>query len=264
MRHPDVVYLIIIVMYPERPFIIGIGGAHSKVGKTTLASQLIRRLTSGRPCGPSGNTPRVGAVKYSREDIFTSITDDEEIIRESGSDTARLAGAGAEKIVWLRAPAEDMEEALPLAMDRLAEMDIVVIEGNSAVTASGADIAVFIQGRSGGDPKPSAVRLMRIADIIIVKGGDCPGISATNTGVRDCAVLIHDYDEATEVIIRFMDDAARKKKIIELLGRRSSEGRITCAAARSIAKETAAPCSEVGAAADELRIKICDCELGCF
>lgn len=53
-------------------------------------------------------------------------------------------------------------------------------------------------------------------------------------------------------------------KVKEKLREKSAGGRITCHEARSIAEELGVPYAEVGRAADELRIKIADCELGCF
>jgi len=41
-------------------------------------------------------------------------------------------------------------------------------------------------------------------------------------------------------------------------------GKLPCAVAFKIAKELKVPLREVGDAADRLRIKICNCQLGCF
>jgi hypothetical protein len=53
-------------------------------------------------------------------------------------------------------------------------------------------------------------------------------------------------------------------KIKELLIDKAVDGRISCAVARNIAEELSVPYKEVGRNADELRIKIAGCELGCF
>jgi hypothetical protein len=45
---------------------------------------------------------------------------------------------------------------------------------------------------------------------------------------------------------------------------KSTDGRITCAAACRIADELGVPRKEVGRAADRAGIKIKDCQLGCF
>lgn len=55
-----------------------------------------------------------------------------------------------------------------------------------------------------------------------------------------------------------------EEKVKEELRKQSNEGRITCQEARKIAEDLGVPYSQVGRAANELRIKIKDCELGCF
>jgi hypothetical protein len=55
-----------------------------------------------------------------------------------------------------------------------------------------------------------------------------------------------------------------EEKVKEELLRRAADGKISCREARSIAEELGATHAEVGGAADELKIKITDCELGCF
>ncbi len=53
-------------------------------------------------------------------------------------------------------------------------------------------------------------------------------------------------------------------KIKELLKKIAVDGKVSCPAARNIAEELSVPYKEVGRNADELRIKITGCELGCF
>ncbi len=55
-----------------------------------------------------------------------------------------------------------------------------------------------------------------------------------------------------------------KEELRTLLLQKAVDGRITCAVARKIAEEAGIPYKEVGAAADELGIRIRDCQLGCF
>lgn len=54
------------------------------------------------------------------------------------------------------------------------------------------------------------------------------------------------------------------KAIEEELRKKAADGRLSCALARRIAEDLGVSYAEVGRAADELRIKIADCELGCF
>jgi LAO/AO transport system kinase len=71
-------------------------------------------------------------------------------------------------------------------------------------------------------------------------------------------------DEEMEVIINVMEETAKKKEIISLLNQRAQDGKLSCSAARKIAEELGASYSEVGSIANDLKIKIRNCELGCF
>jgi hypothetical protein len=53
-------------------------------------------------------------------------------------------------------------------------------------------------------------------------------------------------------------------QIKELLINKAVDGKIFCLVARKIAEELSVSYKEVGRNADELRIKITGCELGCF
>ncbi|MCC6347105.1 MAG: hypothetical protein IT388_07970 [Nitrospirales bacterium] len=56
----------------------------------------------------------------------------------------------------------------------------------------------------------------------------------------------------------------QKKNIERLLKERAVDSVISCARAREIAEELGVPYRDVGKAADTLKIKIKNCELGCF
>jgi hypothetical protein len=55
-----------------------------------------------------------------------------------------------------------------------------------------------------------------------------------------------------------------ENKIIEEIRKKAVNNRLTCHAARKIAEELSVSYKEVGRAADELKVKIAACELGCF
>jgi hypothetical protein len=55
-----------------------------------------------------------------------------------------------------------------------------------------------------------------------------------------------------------------KKELKEKMLKKVVDGRLSCASARKLAEDLGIPYKEVGAAADELGIKIKDCQLGCF
>ena len=53
-------------------------------------------------------------------------------------------------------------------------------------------------------------------------------------------------------------------KLAEALKQRAADGRLPCAAAFALARELGLAPLAVGQAADELGIRIVDCQLGCF
>lgn len=54
------------------------------------------------------------------------------------------------------------------------------------------------------------------------------------------------------------------EKVLEALKKAAPEGKITCAKAHQISRELEVSLLMVGTAANELGIKIKDCQLGCF
>jgi hypothetical protein len=53
-------------------------------------------------------------------------------------------------------------------------------------------------------------------------------------------------------------------KIAAEIKKKTVNGRLPCPVAREIAQKLSVPCEEVGRTADELKVKISRCELGCF
>lgn len=55
-----------------------------------------------------------------------------------------------------------------------------------------------------------------------------------------------------------------KEELRQKMLQKAVDNRLPCSVARKIAEELDIPYKEVGAAADELGIRIRDCQLGCF
>lgn len=55
-----------------------------------------------------------------------------------------------------------------------------------------------------------------------------------------------------------------KEKIFEEIKKTAINNKIPCKVARKIAEDLSVSYREVGKAADELKVKIINCELGCF
>ena len=137
-----------------RPIIIGVGGAYSGAGKTTIASLILKRLKGW------------GAIKYTKNSLYCSITDDLKILSEKGKDTKRLLDSGAEKVLWVQSSFSELGQVFPMAVEMLSHLKGVLIEGNSAIEILKPDIVIFISGAEG-KIKKGADKILRMADVVI-------------------------------------------------------------------------------------------------
>lgn len=60
------------------------------------------------------------------------------------------------------------------------------------------------------------------------------------------------------------EDSGKKEKILEKIEKKALRGRLPCPTARLIAEELGVSYREVGEAANQLKVKITNCDLGCF
>ncbi len=135
--------------------IISVAGAHSGVGKTSLCTLLLKTLKG------------FGAIKYTRTSLYTSVTDDEELITQKDKDTALMYSAGAKKVVWIRSPSDTLPDVLDIALGRMYGLKGVVIEGNSPVRFLNPDLLIFVIGEDY-KIKASAKDIKKKANVIVV------------------------------------------------------------------------------------------------
>ena len=164
------------------PLIIGIAGAYSGAGKTTVACEILKRFKGW------------GAIKYTKTSLYSSITGDPEVILEEGKDTRKMMDAGAEQVLWVQAPSDELEKVIPQAVEMLSHLAGIIIEGNSAVNAVKSDIVLFVSG-SPDLSKNDAGRFLDTADIVLSDTEFLQGIPAANrqygkmTSKAICAAL---------------------------------------------------------------------------
>src|SRR4030066_2359335 len=140
-----------------RPIIIGIGGAHSGVGKTTVASLILKRLKGWKGCG---------AIKYTKTSLYCSLVEDIKVLSEKGKDTKRLLDSGGEKVLWVQSPFSELGKVLPTAVEMLSHLKGVLVEGNSAIEILKPDVVIFVSGAEG-KIKKGAEKILKMADIVI-------------------------------------------------------------------------------------------------
>jgi hypothetical protein len=156
--------------------VVSVAGATSRAGKTALAESCLAAL------------PRGGAiaVKFTTsEDVFEScprgtpctvcdldrpwrLVDDPAILGVPGTDTERLARAGARRVVWAiarRSAAREAWAEVAAGLDGLA-----VIEGSSVVALADPRLLLFVvhPRLDPGRWKAGSAELMRRADAVIL------------------------------------------------------------------------------------------------
>ncbi|ACI20973.1 MULTISPECIES: molybdopterin-guanine dinucleotide biosynthesis protein B [Thermodesulfovibrio] len=221
--------------------IIGVGGSKSGTGKTTFIESFIRFIKN------LNERVSVIAVKYSKTSFYSSIITEPSIIGKEGKDTERMKKAGADHVYFIRAKEEDLPEIADKLKEEIfrfshngTKLNFIIIEGNSMVRVMQPDVIIFFKSKIEEIVKPSGKAIFEIADIVI------------------------EGDYSMEEVMTEIEKIQQKKLIEKLLREKSNDGKITCSEARKIAEELNVPYIEVGKMANELKIKIRKCELGCF
>ncbi len=158
-------------------WMIGVSGACSRSGKTALAVTLLHEMAR----------PDAIAVKFTTtDDVFKRcprgkpcvvcdiavpyrLVEDPRTLREPGTDTDRLAGAGASRVVWCIARRGSVGRAWEAVSSRLGDAP-VVIEGSTIVGVAKPDLHLFVAHPflSPRRWKPESARLIAAADAVIV------------------------------------------------------------------------------------------------
>jgi len=157
----------------DRPFVIGIGGYTSNVGKTTLLCELLAafpgweavKTTRGhyRSCGKD---PHACCVSHllAAEPVVRS---GREATYALGKDTGRYWDAGAANVHWLIATDDQIEAGIKQTLE-LVESEGVFVEGNSFANFVDVDFFVMVRLADETKIKKSARQVLDGADVIYV------------------------------------------------------------------------------------------------
>lgn len=258
------------ILVKSRPLMLSVTGAHSGAGKTGLACTILE-LCRGR----------FGAIKYTKTPFYTSVTEAAVVEGIENKDTSRLIKSGAAKVLWIESPpGSALEEALSMAVCELIPedglLDGIIVEGNSPSLIMDFDLRFFVAGDNTKNMKKSAINALNKADFIVFNTDkDIGEISQSFSSELDltkkhCVLSLYNIqdenkkDGSHDACLEAILDEIEKKKIEIKLEGMSGDGRISCAVARRIAEELNVDYKDVGDTANRLKIKIRDCELGCF
>jgi LAO/AO transport system kinase len=241
--------------------IVTISGASKDVGKTSLAVSIIARHKD------------LAAVKYSlhHSEKEAGVVTDPEVLAHPGTDTARFLEAGAKPVFWVQTHEKRLGLDLKKALSLLPPRSKVIIEGNSVLKHLRPAFAIFVMNSSWDKVKSSALEALKVADVIVAHNGDetsTEKILSINPGATLLVIdPLRPAGAEFDSLLKDLREIWRedmKEKILDAVRAASKEGRIACHNARKVAEELEVPYREVGQAANELKVKIVQCELGCF
>lgn len=252
--------------------IITISGANKDIGKSSLAAYLAARC---RECGG------IKVTVHEERPAGEAVVEETEASASPGTDTARMAEAGACPVFWVRTTAEALAGDFEQAMSRMGSA-VVIVEGNSILRHIDPDYAVFIMGPTFADFKPSAFGAIAKAHTVVVNGDrKLPGsellelereIKKLNERAKMVVVSEVGEERAWDVVASRAAGAVGggymsaevDEKVVKAVKDKAREGRISCAVALKLAEELKVPALEVGKAANAANVKIAKCSLGCF
>ena len=154
-----------------RPFIVGVGGFTSNVGKTTLMCELLKafpgweaiKTTRGhyRSCGKDSEACCVSHL-LNHEPLVRSGRDD---TYELGKDTGRYWDAGASNVHWLIATDNQIDQGIREALSRVRS-EGVFVEGNSFSQFVETDYFVMVKSAGSDSIKKSAKAIVSNVDSV--------------------------------------------------------------------------------------------------
>jgi molybdopterin-guanine dinucleotide biosynthesis protein len=159
--------------------IAAVSGTCSRAGKTALAVSLLRAMPRGAAAAVKFTTaadvfercPRGSACAVCGIEVPFRVILDPAVIREPGTDTDRLAEAGANRVIWAISRETAAAEAWA-AVARVLGDGLVVLEGSSVVARGLARpaLALFVAHRATPPErwKPTSDALIAAADRVIV------------------------------------------------------------------------------------------------
>ncbi len=152
--------------------IISIAGSQSNVGKTTIASFLLKRFSNYgalkvTACAGSCPKPEPCGV-CSRLNAPFAIIEDNVVIKTPHTDTALLQSSGAVKIIWLQTTEAGLNDGIKSTLGRFSGLSGIITEGNHFVKAVKPSISLLVLPAENIQFKPSALEILDKIDAVII------------------------------------------------------------------------------------------------
>lgn len=145
---------------------ICIAGTASGVGKTSVAEMLLHALKGWSAAKISLNENL--ATKHSFTIVFRGPH-----LEKKGSDTARMAAAGARRVIWICARRSAVNAAIRQMLRGLRPKEKIIVEGNSFARFACPNLTILVARVGQRSMKPSArLILPRVNMVVLVAARD--------------------------------------------------------------------------------------------
>lgn len=160
----------------EVPSMVMIGAAGRNVGKTEFACSVIRKFADRYDVIAAkvttinqrdGKCPRGGEGCGTCSSIDEDFVITTETCADSPKDTSRLLAAGAQKVYWLRAMKDSLEEACRALLEAIGPGRLIVCESNSLRHVVKPGLFLMVKDSNNGSLKPSAQAVVDHADMVV-------------------------------------------------------------------------------------------------
>jgi hypothetical protein len=158
--------------------IVSVSGACSRSGKTALAVTLLRELGPGTAAAVKFTTtgdvfercPRGTTCVVCDIEVPFRLVEEEDVLLQPGTDTERLAAAGASRVLWAIARSGAVGAAWSAVRARLSEAPLIVMEGSTIVHTARPEMALYVVHPflAPSRWKEGAGALMASADAVVV------------------------------------------------------------------------------------------------
>jgi hypothetical protein len=157
--------------------LVSVAGACSRSGKTAAAVSVLGALPPGAAAVKFTTTddvfercPRGSPCIVCNIDVPFRVVEDAAVLREPGTDTDRLAVAGAARVIWTIARTGAAAAAWARVAAMIARHEAAVMEGSTVVDLARPDLLLFVVHPflSPARWKPTSPALVARADLVVI------------------------------------------------------------------------------------------------
>jgi hypothetical protein len=177
--------------------LVSVSGACSRAGKTSLAVTLLRSLAAGSAAAVKFTTtgdvfercPRGTACAVCDIEVPFRLVTERSLLRQQGTDTDRLAAAGASRVAWCIARQGALRRAWAATRELVDGSPLVVMEGSTIVELARPELHLFVAHPflSPARWKATSPALLRRAHAVVVNlasGGTRPPADEVMDAIR--------------------------------------------------------------------------------